>query len=265
MDRGRGGGVGRPAVGLIDTPAAGLVVEPRRVLLGDREIDFRLRRSQRRRRIVLTVDGNGLTVNVPWRTSEQNLTKVLTEASAWVLRKLDALPTERPGPRRWGEGERLDFLGHGLTLRLAPASGFNLVRLLDAEVLQVELQEEAGEADAVRVRAAVVRWYRRHASEHFGRRVELYCAKLGLALPRLFLSDARARWGSCNSRREVRLNWRLVQAAPPLIDYVVAHEIAHLIELNHSRRFWALVEQLCPSYPDARTELNRLSQHLLSI
>ena len=73
------------------------------------------------------------------------------------------------------------------------------------------------------------------------------------------LSNARTQWGSCNHKGEIRLNWRLIQLPPRLADYVVAHEVAHLVELNHSRRFWTLVETLIPGHDDARRELDALT------
>ena len=69
----------------------------------------------------------------------------------------------------------------------------------------------------------------------------------------------------CNARREVRLNWRLIQAAQPTIDYVVVHELAHLIEMNHSQRFWKLVASVCPHYREACDELNRMGLYYMDI
>ena len=74
-------------------------------------------------------------------------------------------------------------------------------------------------------------------------------------MPPVRLSNARSEWGSCNHKGEIRLNWRLIQLPPVLADYVVAHEVAHLVELNHSRRFWALVESLLPGHDTHRKEL----------
>jgi len=74
-------------------------------------------------------------------------------------------------------------------------------------------------------------------------------------VPPLKLSNARSEWGSCNHKGEIRLNWRLVHLPPHLADYVVAHEVAHLVELNHSKRFWSLVETLFPGHSAARREL----------
>ena len=119
--------------------------------------------------------------------------------------------------------------------------------------------------DPSRVREAVVQWYRRHANSHFSERVQHFCAKLDLPSPRVLLSSARTRWGSCNATREIRLNWRLLQAASHVIDYVVAHEVAHLQVLSHSVRFWRLVQRLYPDYEAAKAELNAMSRHYMAL
>lgn len=81
-------------------------------------------------------------------------------------------------------------------------------------------------------------------------------------MPRLALTQARTRWGSCNSRGDIRLNWRLIHLPLTLIDYVVAHELAHIKEMNHGPRFWALVETM---YPDWKTAKSTLRAHVGSL
>jgi hypothetical protein len=97
----------------------------------------------------------------------------------------------------------------------------------------------------------------RRAMEHFAPRLRVTVAQLGRSMPPLALSSARTRWGSCSARSGIRLNWRLIHLPEPLIDYVIAHEAAHLVEMNHSPRFWGVVESLCPDWQHARTELKR--------
>jgi predicted metal-dependent hydrolase len=148
-----------------------------------------------------------------------------------------------------------------LELRVSSAP-YQLVTLVDIDALEVSVPDPT-EADSVH--AAVVKWYRRHALNHFRSRVLHYSACLREPPPRVFLSSARTRWGSCNVDREVRLNWRLMQAAPPVIDYVVAHELAHLKELNHSTRFWRLVERVCPGFREAQAVLKAMTQHYMAL
>jgi len=107
----------------------------------------------------------------------------------------------------------------------------------------------------------VVAWYKAAARDHLAGRVAELARAAGVTPPRIAISAARSRWGSCNSGREIRLAWRLVKAPPHLVDYVVCHELAHLRQMNHSRAFWAEVERLCPDYRRLREEL-LASDHL---
>jgi predicted metal-dependent hydrolase len=121
--------------------------------------------------------------------------------------------------------------------------------LFNLTVLHPQAQDEAEVAELVG------RWLRDEAWSLVVPRVAVYAQRLDRGAPALRLSNARSEWGSCNARGEIRLNWRLVQLPPELAEYVVAHEVAHLVELNHSARFWALVEQLMPGHVALRREL----------
>ena len=235
--------------------------EPRTIRLGESSIDFLLKRSAQRKRAVLTVDEQGLTVSVPWRTSDRYIARFLQDSASWVLRKLADWESRRPKPRQWRHGESIDYLGRQLRLEVA-ADPIALAQLQDGDVLAISLSDPDNEDE---VRAALIKWYRRHALSHFRSRVEHYSTQLGIEPPRVFISNAQTRWGSCNANREVRLNWRLIQAYPHVVDYVVAHELAHLKEMNHSARFWRVVERMCPDYVSARSELNAMGQHFMTL
>ena len=235
--------------------------EPRRIRLGERDVDFLLKRGHRRRRAELTVDERGLTVSVPWRTSDRYISRFLQESAPWVLRKLETWESRKPKPRLWQDGELIDYLGRQLRLVLA-AGDYPLVQLQDSDILALSLPDPF---TADTVRAALVNWYRRHAQAHFRARVGHYSGQLGVEAPRVFVSNARTRWGSCNANREVRLSWRLMQAASPVVDYVVAHELAHLKQMNHSARFWSVVQRLCPDYASARAELDAIGPHFMTL
>ena len=104
----------------------------------------------------------------------------------------------------------------------------------------------AAAAGYCELRRAVVRWYKSVAHDVLSSRVEVLAAAASLAPPTVRISPARTRWGSCNTRREIRLAWRLVKAPPDLVDYVICHELAHLKHMNHSRAFWGVREM--PAY-----------------
>ncbi len=127
------------------------------------------------------------------------------------------------------------------------------IRLLGFSLL-VSGAAEGGAA----LREAIVPWLKGEALSLFRRRVEHYVAALEIAVPRIRLSDARSRWGSCNGRGELRFNWRVMMAPMSLVDYVVAHELAHLVVMDHSKRFWSLVAEHCP---DWRAHRRWLKEH----
>jgi predicted metal-dependent hydrolase len=129
------------------------------------------------------------------------------------------------------------------------AQGIGHGAVLSADILRVYVS--APEA----VRGIVIAWYHDQAISYFNERVVAMAARLGATPRRLAISNAKHLWGSCNSNGEVRLNWRLMQADPEVIDYVVVHELAHLKHMDHSPRFWATVASICPEYRRLREEL----------
>lgn len=226
--------------------------EERRARLPDGgEIRYLLKRSPRRRTIALRIDGDGLTVNAPARAPLYRLEAVLADKAGWVREKLALMLERRPPQRLWQDGETLPLLGE--EVRLMVISGrVRGAPLLAEDRLRVEV---ADIADAVTVQTKVMKWYRATALADFTARVARYAAVLGVPFPPLSLSNAASRWGSCTARGAIRLNWRLVKAPPHLIDYVVAHELAHLKHLDHSPAFWGAVERLYPDCLAARREL----------
>ena len=237
--------------------------ESRVLRLGGQEIPYLLKRSTQRRRVGLQVDDRGLVVQAPWRSTDRHIEGVLQEGSTWIQKKLASWSANAPPARSWQSGDLLDYLGEQLTLDVVVEHERPLVLLRDGHRLEVRTPDPAQSSD---VRQALAKWYKRHAQSHFAQRLEHYAAQLNLRKkPKLFVSSATARWGSCNAEREIRLSWRLMQAAPPVIDYVVAHEVSHIIEMNHSPKFWSIVEKLCPGYAGERAELNALARHYMSL
>lgn len=210
---------------------------------------------------MLTVDERGLTVSAPWRSTERRILAIIRDAEDWVLKKLATWSACETRHQTWAHGDTIRYLGGMLPIHLEPQAAATAA-LDDQGALRIGLPDPD---DPQAVKAAAVNWYRRHAQTNFASRLAVYAPMLGVAASRMLLSNARSRWGSCNASREVRLNWRLIQARQPTIDYVVVHELAHLIEMNHSRRFWNLVAAACPHHKDARAELDRMGRYYMDI
>lgn len=220
-------------------------------------ISYQLERRSRRT-IGLKISSHGLVVHAPKRISQPLLEKALLEKADWIRKKLTQITENRPVPLRWEDGTELHFLGNPIRLSLSQGST-NRKPEFEHGVLHLRLTNIT---DAEFVAAKVVQWYKKTALTDFARRLELFSAKLGVNLPTLYLSNAQSRWGSCNSKREIRINWRLLQAPPHILNYVICHELAHLKEMNHSARFWAVVKSLHPEYKSAERALKQLAPHL---
>jgi len=245
MDRGRNAAAEQP-------------VSQRQLQFPDgRSVPYALKISARRRTIGLRVDQHGLTVHIPKRVAQHTVESLLQDKADWIVRKL-AEWQERPQAMAWQDGASLRHLGQDIQLVLRQDAK-NRALEFDGARLYVALPNPD---DSKTVQRKVAQWYAKQARADFSRRLELLAAKLGVPTPPMFLSNANTRWGSCNSRGEIRLHWRLIQAPPHIIHYVVAHELAHLKEMNHSPKFWAWVGKLCPDYQAARQELKALSAQL---
>ncbi|SFN05668.1 hypothetical protein SAMN05660284_00421 [Formivibrio citricus] len=214
-----------------------------------RELAYTLKRSARRS-IGLRIGPDGLSITLPLRAPQADAERAIFQKLDWILPRLVSRPSaETPQLRA---GAPFFWLGEAVVL----AAGAGRTRL-DGELLHVAAEDEAG------MSVALARFMKRRAAEFLPQRVAYWSARMGLQPARVGLSSARRRWGSCAAHGGIRLNWRLMQAPPAAIDYVVIHELAHLAELNHSPRFWALVEVHCPDWKHQRDWLKRHGAQLL--
>lgn len=236
-------------------------------------IPYQLERRPRRT-VGMRISAGGLVVHAPKRLALTELEKMLLSKSGWIRSKLHSQQRNAVAPLVWQDNTALKLLGNTLLLRLKDDARNRAVQFNPSDyapgtlllALPLAQDTDAHTPDlSAKVQKKVLQWYRHYALEDFTRRLALFSTRLGVAIPALYLSSAKTRWGSCNSRKEVRLNWRLIQAPPHIINYVVCHELAHLKEMNHSAKFWAIVQTLYPDYKQAELDLKALSAELHAI
>jgi predicted metal-dependent hydrolase len=230
-----------------------------RIVLAGQELHYHWRRA-RRRSIGFAVGADGLTVSAPRWVRLGDVEAALREKEGWVLRKLhEARERKRRHVQlEWRDGGSLPFLGEPLAL------------LLDLRASGAVLHEAAGlpgvpqrslhlglpqDASAQQIRDMVHGWMQRQALRVFQERCALYAQRLGVQVSRIALSSAQTRWGSASADGSIRLHWRLMHFSLDVIDYVVTHELAHLKEMNHSPRFWAVVRSVLPGFEAPRLAL----------
>lgn len=228
--------------------------EQRMFVLGGREVSYELRRSARRT-LGMRLDASGLRVSVPLTASVVEAERFVAHHRDWLLKRL-AEHEEAFAAQSFNavDGARFPLFGADCVLRIGAAGARSRW-----------LEEDAGEGLIVGSRdpaAAIVRALRKRALPHYTSRVAEHCGHLGVAMPPVRLTSARTRWGSCSTRSGIRLHWRLLHLPHELIDYVVAHEVAHLVEMNHSPCFWKLVGTLHPGWQASRRQLHARARTL---
>ena len=228
--------------------------DQRSILLAGQPVAYQLKRSARRT-IGLQIDQRGLRVGAPSQARISEIEALLQQHSAWVLDKLAAW-RERPAPPTFEVKDGSVIFAFGEPLTVAVSALGRSAWQFGPHTLYLQ---PGPDGDAT---PALVAALRSRARQVFAERLAYYAPRLGVALPPLRLSSARTRWGSCSSRGSIALNWRLVFMPLAVVDYVVCHELAHLKEMNHSARFWSVVEQLCPDWQQRRRELRQLARQI---
>jgi predicted metal-dependent hydrolase len=223
--------------------------------MSDHALEYRLLRSKRRS-IGFLIDDEGLRITAPKWVPIVEIENAIREKQRWIFTKLNERrerAARRPHPpMQWCDGAVLPYLGVDVTLRILSAQSVGVVYDSAQAELTISLPTDAGEQQ---LKDRVQGWLQSEAKRIFAERLPIYAEKLGVSYQSFALSSATTQWGSCTEEGKIRLNWRLIHFAMPMIDYVVAHELAHLREMNHSPRFWATVQSVFPEFEEAKKTL----------
>ena len=228
-------------LGLVKRPR---IVEPALLAIEGRSIAVSFRRNARARRLVLRLarDRSGVVVTLPPRVSRSEALDFARKSSRWISDRLKSEPEDRP--LRAGEeillrGERRRILHSG--------SRRGTVALAEAAVIV--------SGDEAHLARRLSDWLKAEAKRDLIAASEFYAVAMGVRFHRLSVRDQKSRWGSCSSDGTLSYSWRLILAPPFVLDYVAAHEVAHLKHMNHSRNFWRLVLIHCPNASRAKSWL----------
>lgn len=214
------------------------------VLPGPPPVEVHLKRSARARRFSLRVsrlDGK-VTLSMPLRAREGEALAFLKGNEDWVRQTLSALPDAALRPV--GAGSVVPVEGQELVL--TPATGRG-VRVEGGQLLVPGAAETMG--------PRVAAWLKVLARDRLAAATDRYAGLVGRRYASLAIRDTRSRWGSCSPDGRLMYSWRLIMAPPAVLDYVAAHEVAHLVELNHSAAYWKVVTGICPDWKDHRAWL----------
>ena len=207
-------------------------------------MDYQVRRSPRARRVRVSVNGSGeVEVILPRRAPERAAAQAVRELEGWIERRRRTLARAAAEVAR-PEGT-VPYLGRNL--RLVPQPGRERVHRRGDDLLVP--RRDAG--------AAIERWYRRQARAEIGPRLDAATSRAGTTYDGLTIRGQKTRWASCSTRGHMSFNWRLLLAPEEVLDYVVEHEVCHLELMDHSPRFWALLESRVPDWREHARWLRR--------
>ena len=254
----------------LNAPPSNDVAKPvpngkRRVQTGEHTLDYTLVRSKRRS-IGFMIDDDGLRITAPKWVTLTEIENAICEKQRWIFTKLNER-RERSARRlqpqmEWRDGGTLPYLGSDITLRILATQSAGILYDANSKELTVCLSSTAVEQQ---LKDRVQGWLQLEAKRIFAERLPIYAEKLGVNYQSFALSSAMTQWGSCTADGKIRLNWRLIHFALPLIDYVIAHELSHLREMNHSPQFWATVQSVFPEFAAAKKALRDQAPETLPI
>ncbi len=222
-------------------------------------IQFDLYYSRRKTIAVRVNPDCSVQVNAPSGMPYTAVADFVFRRGRWIIghiEKFEQRRRELPAPRRYVSGEVFQYMGTAFRLEVVQAAAERVQISGDSLIVSLTDTENAS-----RIQVLIERWYCRRAGQIFSERL-LACypnvALLGAPLPPLRIRTMKTCWGSCSSKGKITLNLHLVQLPVPLIDYVILHELCHLIQMNHSPRFWALMDSVLPDWKARRKELKRV-------
>jgi predicted metal-dependent hydrolase len=218
-----------------------------------------IRSRRRRRTFSIQIRENGKVVcRVPYHAPAKAVDQFLREKWPWVEKKLAEQKVFGEGVEKaFVAGETFLYLGESNTLEIVDEDGRVPLELSFGRfILRKKYQSRA--------RDVFIGWYKKEAKDRLGERVMFLSERLSLRPTGLRITSARARWGSCSHRNRLCFCWRIMMAPIEVIDYVLIHELFHIVEKNHSPRFWSLVEQILPDYKKSRRWL-RENGHRLNL
>jgi predicted metal-dependent hydrolase len=234
--------------------AAKLSIQRETISLAGREIPLVVRRNRQARRVVLRIDieAGGIALTLPGRTALAEGLALAHERADWVIRCLDKLPARVP----FADGATLPLLGNDTTIRHAPETRHGVVHR-NGELIVSGAREHLARR--------VEDWLKREAKREITRRAQPMAERLERTIAGLTVRDTRSRWGSCTPDGKLSFCWRLILTPEWVLDYVVAHEVAHLAHLNHGPKFWATVKSLDVKPEQARAWLDVHAERLQRI
>ncbi|ACL69205.1 M48 family metallopeptidase [Halothermothrix orenii] len=222
------------------------------VRIGNTVIKYNIVRTNRKTVGLIVDPEDGVIVRSPERLSDDRIRKLLKKKARWLMEKLRLINEFKPKPASYEflSGEKLPYLGRKYRLKVTKDDGIKSVKVrlyqgkFEINVSSSIKREEKRD----KIRKALIKWYKEHAKDKINERVRIYQNRIGVKPNNIIVKEQKKRWGSCSSKGNININWRIIMAPMSVVDYIVVHELVHLIHPDHSVNFWELVETVITDY-----------------
>ena len=234
---------------------------------GNKRISYEIKRGNRKKTVAIHVNPTAtVTVLAPRRLNEERIRAIVQRKARWILEKQEFLKRNEhlSSPKGFVSGESFPYLGRQYRLKIIRSNNGagGICKLINGR-FQVEVEGGLGaEEEKGSVRKALTVWYLRHAGEKVKERIDQLAKQLGKYPQRIEIKDQKRRWGSCSRSGVIRLNWKIIMTPISILDYVIVHELCHLVHPHHSPQFWNKVQSILPDHKKRR---DLLRQHSLRI
>ncbi len=234
------------------------------IQLGNRNIKYIVNRRKRKTiGISITIE-DGLKIAAPQHLTRRQIEEVIYSKSSWIIKKLDALEKLNTDKKEYEIGEKFLYLGKEYILHKIESIDQDLPRIT-IDNTRIVIYAPAGIlAQKEYIRKLIISWYIEQANHILPERMKWLCEKTKIYPAKVRIKEQKSRFGSCSTKRNINLNWRLIMAPIEVLDYVIVHELCHLKEMNHSKAFWALVESIVPEYKKHRDWLKKNGVRLVN-
>jgi len=227
------------------------------IRFGTKKINFEIKRGNRERSVAIYVrPGTEVTVLAPRNLNEEKIRMILQKKARWIIEKQEQLRNHGDSnlAKEFVSGESFPYLGKNYRLKVVRSSAGSdgKCKLVNGRLLVETNGNSDAESGKIAVRKALMEWYLEHAENKVRERLDRFASQIGKWPASVELKNQVRRWGSCSHNGMVRLNWKIIMAPLSVIDYVIVHELCHLVYPQHSSEFWQKVQSIIPNYKKRR-------------
>lgn len=223
-------------------------------------IQIAVKRNHRRKTMALKVLNGEVSIHLPRHCSLRLAEDFIAKQSDWILARLTE--QQQQPTRSFANGSLQPLLGEWYPMEVASATGRRQQLVFDGQTLQCQLTVKHTD-EAEQLKALLKTFYRQQASQQLIQRCKVLAERFQFTPGEITVRYYRSRWGSCRGNGDIQLNWQLIQAPQPIIDYVITHELCHLHYLNHSQAFWDLLARLDANHLNHQQWLKQHGHHLM--